>query len=267
MKLEEGSFCNEGYDYHFTCISDIGRVRKSNEDDFLTAPFHNIVGVADGVGGLSGGEIASNIACEAVCSFFDASSTTTIWDKFLSISRKQKAIGDKLTKAIAEANRQVFQVGSRENNKIATTIVLANFTGGFCSVAHVGDSRLYQFRGDHLSLLTKDHTVAQELASQSPGQANQINSGFLNNVITRAVGAKPEVEVDCCYRPVKDQDRFLICSDGLTSMVSDEEIQQILVQEEDISMSTIKLVEAANLAGGRDNITVILVGCSAVTCT
>lgn len=258
MKSEHGCFKESGREFHYACFSDRGCVRSVNEDDFLVAPRHNVVAVADGVGGLEGGEVASNISLMAVKDSFDKM-TKRIFTRIFSGHGKR--IEDELTWVIESANTRVYKAGIAQGKRFATTLVLLSMNNGHCCIAHVGDSRAYLFRKNNLSLLTTDHTVAQELAEKNVvGFDSPANSQY-HNVITRAIGAENTVEPDFRELALQEDDSLLLCSDGLTSMVSEILIQEILQQKKSIYSLGMELVDAAKESGGRDNITVALIQC------
>lgn len=255
MKSEEG--CLEGEDliFHYACVSDRGCVRKSNEDDFLVAVDHGIFAVADGVGGLTGGEIASKLALASVIHTMDGYRQKLLARIFRGREHK---IQDQLKKAIQDANQQVYSSGNDQKKKFATTLVVLALSNDLCTIGYVGDSRAYLLRDSLLSLLTTDHTVAQELSRNTKISPDSP----YHNIITRAIGADTAVEPDMLSRKIQKHDVLLLCSDGLTSMVSEQIIENILCETEPVAVSVRKLIQAAKDAGGKDNVTAILIKCT-----
>ncbi len=262
MKGEAGSFQDSGQLFHYACCTDKGCVREVNEDDFLAVPHYKTFAVADGVGGLHGGEDASQIALAAVQKCLKDSATEGLLNLFCN---KDRRIRGKLKQAIDKANEKVYQHTVVERKKSATTLVIAAISNGRISIAHVGDSRAYLFREERLLQLTTDHTVAQELTTRKLVASETEKHLQYTNVITRAIGAKPEVEADYHTIQVLPEDCILLCSDGLTSMVEEPVIESILQQKKSTEIMCEQCVTEAKKAGGRDNITVILINCQLST--
>jgi PPM family protein phosphatase len=221
-------------------VSDAGVVRQQNEDSYLVKP--PLFVVADGMGGHAAGEIASRLAVE---SFSGAN---------LSDSSDPEAI----RKAVAEANRLVFETATGSTQGMGTTCVLLLVGDGMAHIANVGDSRVYRFRGGELQQLSRDHTLAAEMVDQGLISATQaLRDG--GSAITRALGGAATVDPDAMTLELRSEDRFLLCSDGLSSMVGDDIIKKVLLESNDPQSAAQKLVDAAKEAGGDDNVTVIVV--------
>ena len=224
--------------------SDEGRVRDHNEDGFLVRP--PLFAVADGMGGHAAGEVASRLALQSL-----GSKGPEIW------SGGREA----LLRALDEANRVVFrQAKSKAGERgMGTTCALILLDGDRVHVGHVGDSRVYRLRAGALEQLTRDHTVVGDMVEQgllTPQQAlADGNRGFL----TRALGAAARVDAEVQTVDMQAGDRFLVCSDGLTGMLSDRAIEQILLQTADPQVAADRLIAAANEAGGEDNVTALIV--------
>jgi PPM family protein phosphatase len=220
--------------------SDTGRQRTANEDAyFARAP---LFAVADGMGGAQAGEVASRIAAE---SFEPADRGGQAPEAFL--------------RSIAEAaNERIhrFAQEDQSHSGMGTTLTAALVAGEEVSLAHVGDSRAYVLRDDELRLLTSDHSLVEELRRQGRLTAEQAEEHPQRSIITRALGPEREVEVDTMTYRARPGDVFLLCSDGLTTMVSDERIVAVLRESPDLDTAVARLVREANEAGGRDNITV-----------
>lgn len=224
-------------------VSDPGRRRRRNEDSYVCEP--PLFAIADGMGGAQAGEVASRLAAAVL----------------------QEADGDELTEArivelIQEANRRVFQ---RSNEDAATsgmgttmTVALVDDPADSIVVGHVGDSRAYRVRDGELEQLTEDHSLVGELLRSGRLSAEEAELHPQRSVITRAIGTEPDVDVDTFTISARPGDLYLLCSDGLTDMVPDGELLSILDGKEDLDAAARALVDAANTAGGEDNITVVL---------
>jgi protein phosphatase len=223
--------------------TDTGRRRRRNEDAFVCEP--PLFAVADGMGGARAGEIASRLAAESL--------------------REQELAGlpapERTVELIREANRRVYAYSSENASArgMGTTMTVALVEGGIVTIGHVGDSRAYLLRDDRLTQLTQDHSLVAELVRSGRLSPKEAESHPRRSVITRALGTESDVDVDVFSIRAQDGDLFLLCSDGLTSMVSDEEIASLLVAARaDLGEAGMKLIGAANQAGGEDNITVVL---------
>jgi len=221
--------------------TDTGRQRTANEDSvYARAP---VFAVADGMGGAQAGEVASRIAAEA----------------FEPGVRGGEA-PEAYLRAIAEAaNERIHDLASRDSSRsgMGTTLTAALVEGDEVSIAHVGDSRAYVFRDGALRMLTSDHSLVEELRRQGRLTEEQAEDHPQRSIITRALGPEAEVEVDTMTYRARPDDLYLICSDGLTTMVRDERIAEILAETSDLEEAVSRLVREANDAGGRDNITVV----------
>ena len=226
-------------------ITDPGKVRQNNEDALLVGDGKDetLFVVADGVGGFEAGEVASSLAVDVL---------------------RGLESGDSFERAIEEANRRILAAG-RDDERLSgmgTTVVAVRFGGTrrepVVELAHVGDSRAYLVRGGELKPVTEDHSLVADLVRSGDLTRDQAAEHPQKNLITRALGAEDEVEVDTTVLPVEAGDRFVLCSDGLTDMLSDAEILDLLERDEDADASARRLVHAANSRGGEDNITVVL---------
>jgi PPM family protein phosphatase len=222
--------------------TDTGRQRHANEDSyFARSP---LFAVADGMGGAQAGEVASRIAARA----FERS----------QVSDEAPAEGQ-LEELAQRANRDIHKLAQEDSSRagMGTTLTAAMVRGDEVSFGHVGDSRAYVLRDGQLKRLTKDHSLVEELRRQGRLTEEQAEEHPQRSIITRALGPEPNVNVDTMTFPARDGDVFLLCSDGLTTMVSDDEIRQILAESRTLRGAVSKLVEAANRGGGRDNITAV----------
>ncbi|MET0729803.1 MAG: Stp1/IreP family PP2C-type Ser/Thr phosphatase, partial [Solirubrobacterales bacterium] len=221
--------------------SDTGRQRTANEDSFYArAP---VFAVADGMGGAQAGEVASRIAA----------------DSFEPAERKGES-PEAYLRAIAEvANERIHSVAQSDSSRsgMGTTLTSAMVEGDEVSLAHVGDSRAYLWRDGRLRMLTSDHSLVEELRRQGRISDEQAQDHPQRSIITRALGPEAEVEVDTFSFSARPGDVFVLCSDGLTTMIKDDEIAAIIGRSESLDEAVRALVEAANERGGRDNITVV----------
>ena len=228
--------------------SDRGKKRRSNEDCFLLLHDHAVFAVADGMGGYHGGEIASALAVDTVREAFE----NRVFSGELKSNRPLPRRGRELACSLMAANRAVLSVAQSkpELAQMGTTLVAARFSANKqrVYVANVGDSRCYRFRNGKLVQLTSDHNMLG-LGDHGPTQ----------NQLYRAIGVKQVVDVDVVVDIPQAEDLYLLCSDGLTKMAGTDEIEEILTAEPDVEVATHRLIELANLAGGRDNVTVVLV--------
>ncbi|MGZ8652885.1 MAG: Stp1/IreP family PP2C-type Ser/Thr phosphatase, partial [Actinomycetota bacterium] len=219
--------------------TDIGRIRERNEDSYLVEP--PLYAVADGMGGARGGAVASSMALDKVEELFH---------------RGKGPLGE----LIRSANRAVFErsVSDRNVSGMGTTLTAATVDEQGAHLGHVGDSRAYLLRAGSLRQLTDDHTLVNRMVKA--GEITEQEAGVHphRNVLTRSVGTEPEVDVDEEDVPLIDGDRLLLCSDGLTGMVTEPQIQAILEATPDPQDAADHLVKAANRAGGIDNITVVI---------
>ena len=222
--------------------SDVGRQRSANEDSLVIAP--PFFAVADGMGGAKAGEVASATAIEVFGSERDSS----------------EAAEAQLARIVREANRRIHALAVSEESYrgMGTTLTAAKIAGDGVSLAHVGDSRAYLLRDGELEQLTRDHSLVAELERSGQITAEAAEHHPQRSIITRALGPEPDVEVDTYTITGRDGDLFLICSDGLTSMISDDEVGSILRSAPTLEDAAEALVRAANQSGGRDNITVVL---------
>lgn len=252
-----------------TGISDTGMARDHNEDNFyLSTAGDPLVVVADGMGGHRSGEVASELACTTIDRYYrdtilDDIDETAFKSPFSwPFKRKKPEDNDeqRLVQGLLEANRAIFdQANSDEAYRgMGTTIVAAFFVEDGMYVAHIGDSRCYRFRNGQLELLTEDHSLANEYVRMGILAPEDIENFPYKNVVTRACGLAPEVEVEVNFEEIEDGDVYLLCSDGLTDCVNDHTIEQLLSEYPELDDASVHLVDAANDGGGTDNITVVL---------
>src|SRR5947209_4482092 len=224
------------------CKTDTGRQRRDNEDSAIaSAP---LFVVADGMGGARAGEVASQIAIES-------------FQHGLPDSGNPE---EQLADLVRAANRAIYDRAHTEPELrgMGTTLTAAYLDAAQLAIAHVGDSRAYLFRDGGLRRLTQDHSLVGELVARGKLTEEQAAEHPQRSIITRALGPEPEVEVDTWTYPVRAGDVLMLCSDGLTSMVSEERVEEILASSDSLKMAAQALIDEANAAAGRDNITVVL---------
>ena len=230
-------------------MTDIGLQRESNEDAFVISPELDFCLAADGMGGAAAGEIASRIFAETTLEIFSRNT-----------NRSEKELLYRVQKAFSSANEKILEhVIQNPSHKGmgCTAELLAFYDEGFI-IGHMGDSRTYRFRREQLEQLTEDHTLVQQQVDEGLISSENVRHHPLRNVILRAVGLKKELVLDVLRGKTASGDLFLLCSDGLTDMVEDDQILEILLSDIDIHRKTEKLIEMAKAAGGNDNITVVL---------
>jgi protein phosphatase len=240
--------------------SDKGMTREGNEDSFVVAPEIGFFAVADGMGGHNAGEVASRMAIDVLRAYLER---TTIGGSLPGNDNNPdySDAANQLASGIRHANRVIYE--STRNNPawqdMGTTIVAAILHENRLSIAHVGDSRAYLLRGGGIIALTEDHSLVAEqvrLGHISPETAELSSQ---RNIITRALGFEEDPELDLCDLLLAPEDRILLCSDGLTTMVTEAKIRSIVLGSSDPNEICRLLVEEANNNGGRDNITVAVI--------
>lgn len=227
-----------------------GRVRGSNEDSYAANPKSKIFVVADGMGGHAAGEIASQIAA------------ATVEEMVGSRRHSGEELEETLRVAAQEANSRIYET-QRKKPELAgmgSTLTMLSFRDGMYYIAHVGDSRAYLLRDDGLEQLTRDHSLVWHLFESGVLRKEELSSHPQKNLITRSIGPHPQVEVDLERGEAREGDIYLLCSDGLTDVLSDENIRKILGDGRKTPQQLGEsLVNAANKGGGPDNITVVVV--------
>jgi len=241
-------------------LSDVGRARTHNEDCFGIDPDHRMFVVADGMGGHNHGEVASRIAVKAIQEFVEQTAENDTTWPFVYDARLQRH-SNRLKTAIRMAHDKVLRAIRHDGSLIGmgTTVVGFLLKGRVAAIAHVGDSRVYRLRDNRLELLTQDHTWVNEQVVAGYLSAEQARAHPLKNVVTRALGGESEVVVDVREVEVIAGDVYILCSDGLTTMLSDDEIERRLAEPHPLEEVCRNLVREANSKGGLDNITVVLI--------
>lgn len=236
-------------------ITHPGKVRPQNEDCIAADARAGLAVLADGMGGHNAGEVASRMAVELVSSRI--AQRLTLQDVH-DAARAEALIAAQM--AIANSTLLDAAAGRAEYRGMGTTLVVALWHSEGVTCGHVGDSRLYRLRDRDLRRLTRDHSIVQEQVDSGAISAEQARFAPNRNVLTRAVGVDPEVEADVHTSPFEPGDVYLLCSDGLTDMLSDDEIRHaLLAHARDVDAAAGELVQHANEHGGLDNISVIVV--------
>lgn len=242
-------------------ITDVGRSRDHNEDDFyLSDGVEALCVVADGMGGHRSGEVASAMAIKAIVEYYRETMSDVTSEEVDGASPEPDVIERRLQQAVQSANKAVFEAASQSElyRGMGTTVVTGYFTEGGLYLAHIGDSRAYRYRDGVLAQCTEDHSLANEYVRMGILSEDEVEFFPYKNVITRACGLADEVEVEVDRARLEVGDVYLFCSDGLTDMVDDAALTELLREEEDPEQLCRTLVEHANANGGADNITVIL---------
>ena len=234
----------------FAGQTDIGLKRENNEDVFLLNSDMDFCLTADGMGGAAAGELASKIFADTAQEIFEGQT-----------DRSQKEVLYRVQKTFQMANQKILEhvVQNRSHKGMGCTAELLAFSDEGFILGHMGDSRTYRLRNGNFEQLTQDHTLVQQQLEDGLINEDQIRNHPLRNIIYRAVGIKQELSLDLVIGQTAVQDIFLLCSDGLTDMILDDQIQDILCLNEDIHHKVDELIEKAKAAGGNDNITVVLV--------
>ena len=224
-------------------LTHTGLQRRENEDAVLAQP--PVFVVADGMGGAQAGEVASRIAVDA----------------FAEGLPERGSPEERLAAVALTANRRIYELSRTESERagMGTTLTAAYLGENDLAIAHVGDSRAYLFRDGSLTRLTQDHSLMAELIRRGKLTEEEAADHPQRSIITRALGPEPQVTVDTWTYPVRAGDVILMCSDGLTSMISEAQVTEILRTYTGVEAAAQALIDEANRAGGRDNITVILV--------
>jgi protein phosphatase len=240
--------------------SDLGRVRRNNEDCYEIEPALNLYVLSDGMGGEAHGEIASKLAVETIVEHCRQAENSRATPMFGESNPDVSERTNRLASAIHLANRKVFESasGNPEQRGMGATIVTAWIEGQMLSLAHVGDSRAYLLRAGSLDQLTGDHSLVAEKVRIGILTPQEADASELQSVLTRAVGTNETVDVDSDEQILIVGDTLLLCSDGLTRMVTDPEIASTILTSSSAQNAADRLVDLANENGGVDNVSVIV---------
>ncbi len=242
-------------------LTDPGRVRDHNEDCIEARPDIGLYVLADGMGGYNAGEVASGMATSLI-----SDGLQEVWD-LREVERmgrdEAKALSERLIREqVARANTAIFTT-SQNNPECAgmgTTLVVCHFYDNFLTVAHIGDSRLYRLRGEAMEQVTRDHSLLQEQLDSGLITPEEARLSQNKNLVTRALGIDPSVDAEVHAYETQKDDVYLLCSDGLSDMVEDDEIRLTLdTLRSNPSLTVQQLIQAANDHGGRDNISAMLI--------
>jgi len=248
----------------YAAKTDVGMKRTHNEDYFSLMEDEQLFVVADGMGGHSSGEVASRMAAETVSEFYQRTKDEdATWP--YKMDRSLSYIENRLVCGIKLANYKIYETASKDirYKGMGTTIVTSLINGDKIYIAHVGDSRCYRFRNNNFVQVTRDHSLLEDYKDAKPDMTEEEERNFPHkNVITRALGMRDTVQVDVKTEDVMDGDMYVLCSDGLSGMVSDDHLEEILSNGEDLEAIVSEMTDQANSAGGVDNVTTLLIECS-----
>lgn len=235
--------------------TDRGKLRENNQDYYYSSSTLDLplFIVADGMGGHKAGEVASKMAVELIVEVFNANKTNA--------SKDEKTIINTIKQAIDEANDKIYKksIANLEFNGMGTTLTMAYILGKKLLVGHIGDSRVYIIQDNRIYQITEDHSLVAQLVKNGSISAEEAQYHPQKNIITRAVGTSKSIDTDIVIDEVKKGDIILLCTDGLTNMIDDLEIKNIINNNDDMQNACEGLVKRANELGGLDNITAIAV--------
>jgi serine/threonine protein phosphatase PrpC len=240
--------------------TNVGMVRKNNEDAFFLELDKGLLVVADGMGGHASGEIASRMAVDVIRNYFNDPAASSKKPFIGTYDDDFTETTNRLGSAVRLANTAIYEA-ARSNAQyqgMGTTIVCALLHNRKLSIAHVGDSRLYLIRAGDIEQLTDDHSVVAEQVKRELISREEAAKSEIKNILTRAVGTETEVKVDLNELNLLGGDILVLCTDGLTNMVRDEEILSVVLAGQDPAVAGQRLVELANEGGGQDNITAVV---------
>jgi len=242
--------------FRVTALSDIGKVRKSNEDSWGAFPDASLFVVADGMGGHKAGDVASHLAVQTIYEVLKG--------KQPPLDSQVEQASHYLNDSIQRANLRIYEEGKKNPGRtgMGTTVVAVWMGKGSASIAYVGDSRAYLLRKSHLRLVTSDHTLVNDYVSKGLLQPNEAEQHPLRHVLSKAVGPQEHVEADLINLATQPGDIFLLCTDGLSNMVSKDLMEEILNSPDELIRKNEKLIQVANESGGSDNVTALLIECT-----
>ena len=241
--------------------TDVGRRRKLNEDNFVVDPEAHLYAVCDGMGGHNAGEVASKMAIETLESFIQKSHKEKEITWPYGLETELSFDGNRLKTAIKLANKRVYKAADNREDYtgMGTTVVAALVSDNVATIGSAGDSRCYLFSGGQIKQLTRDDSWVSAALGEGILNSGDVEHHPLRNVITKAVGARDTIDLDVVEHELEPGDLVLLCSDGLHGMINDQEITRILGSGEvTLEDASARLIDAANDAGGRDNVTVVL---------
>lgn len=246
--------------FEIACQTDVGQMRDHNEDALSSDENVGLAVLADGMGGLNAGEVASAMSVQLLMDALRAYQTgNSAFEAELGAT--DELVQAAVKSAIEKANSSVFHVSQTQPKYkgMGTTVVVGLFRNNRLITGHIGDSRVYRFRADKLEQITKDHSFVQELIDQGIYTEDEARASERKNIVTRALGVAPKVEVEVNEHQVNVGDIYLMCSDGLTDLVVDSNIESSLRElSSNLGAAAGHLVNLANASGGKDNISVVL---------
>ena len=248
----------------YAAKTDPGLKRNHNEDYFCLIEDEQLFLVADGMGGHASGEVASKMAADVIREFFARSrDDDATWP--YKMDRALSYLENRLVVAIKHANKKIHEAATRDVRMtgMGTTVVIGQICEDKFYIAHVGDSRCYRVRDGVVEQMTRDHSLLEDYKDAKPNMSDEEQRKFPHkNVITRALGMREHVQVDVLAHDIQDRDTFLLCSDGLSGMVEDPKLLELVKSAADLETAVASMIEAANAAGGTDNITVLALQCA-----
>jgi protein phosphatase len=255
------SFPLDGARVRFAGDTNIGRKRDHNEDSIaLPETGERLAIVCDGMGGHASGEVASRLAVELIVDHFTETGKQQILTWPYKVDRDLRKDINRMVTGVMLANLEIWERSQREARfkGMGTTCVALYFLDDHLIIGHVGDSRCYRVRGTELSQMTEDHSLINDYIRMKRVTPEEAENWPHKNVIVRALGMKESVQVDIFTEVPRVGDTYMLCSDGLTGMLKDDQIQHILMTEKDLDRAVDRLITAANEEGGVDNISVVL---------
>jgi PPM family protein phosphatase len=255
------SFPLDGMRVRFAGDTNVGMKRAHNEDSFYLPESERLAIVADGMGGHASGEVASRMAVETISGFFKATQDEQQMTWPFKLDRGHRYDVNRMITAIKLANLKIHEQAQKDPrcHGMGTTVVSTLFLDDAIVVGHVGDSRLYRRRDGSFEQITEDHSLLNDYIKMKHLSPEEIASFPHKNVIVRALGMKDTVQVDVHVDSPRLGDIYLLCSDGLSGMISDPQIAELLTEERDLDVLCERLITMANKNGGLDNITVVAI--------
>lgn len=244
----------------FSGTTDVGRKRDHNEDSIHLPTDVRLAIVADGMGGHASGEVASKLAVDTIVDYYSRTADMQPLTWPYKVDRDLRGDVNRMTTSVLLANLEIYEKAQREAQckGMGTTVVAMYFLDDTVIIGHVGDSRVYRLRGRTLTQLTEDHSLINDYIKMKRVTAEEAENWPHKNVIVRALGMKETVQVDILTESPQIGDCYLLCSDGLSGMLSDEQMSHIVASEGDLDRAVDLLVTGANDEGGIDNISVVL---------
>jgi serine/threonine protein phosphatase PrpC len=255
------SFPLEGMRVRFAGDTNVGMKRAHNEDALYLPESERLAIVADGMGGHASGEVASRLAVETISGFFRTTQDEQQLTWPFKMDRGHRYDINRLVTSIKLANLKIHEQAQRDPrcHGMGTTVISALFLDDALIVGHVGDSRLYRYRDERLDQLTEDHSLLNDYIKMKHLSPDEIAAFPHKNVIVRALGMRDTVQVDIHVDVPRMGDTYLLCSDGLSGMIADSQLAEIMARQQDLDQACDELIGVANRNGGLDNVTAILV--------